>query len=65
MTDITIPQEARMAATEAYSRTGGCIVSTIRAALKAWPGAMRARDALEEQPHLILSLPPQEKQDGE
>jgi hypothetical protein len=34
-----IPPEARLAATEAHLRTGGCIVSTVLAALNAWPGA--------------------------
>lgn len=62
MTDITIPPEARLAATQAYLDTGGCIVSTIRAALKAWP-LSRIDGELSDEMCLILPLP-QEKTDG-
>lgn len=34
------------------------------AMLRAWPGAMFARDAIEEQRHVILPLTAQEKTDA-
>ena len=60
-----IPPEARLAATEAHLRTGGCIVSTVLAALNAWPDVSVAPPdswvrCRRTSPTIILPLPQKE-----